>query len=117
MKTIANIETINILLTVLQIALPSLTNADLIHEIQLMISNGKLINNFNPSRSESFHPALAHPFTPSPTNGPSLTSQLRSLPSNSCRFFFLSIVAVRAFFLYIYTLHSRATHKKKHHPE
>ena len=79
-KPIANIETINILLTVLQIALPSLTNAELIHEIQTMISNGKILNNFNPTRSEPFHNPLTHPFTPTPTNGP---SQLRSLPSNS----------------------------------
>jgi hypothetical protein len=73
-KPIVNIETINILLTILQLALPSLTNPDLIQEIQTMISNGKIQNNFNPFPSSST------------TNG---LSQLRSLQSNS-----FSIVAL-----------------------
>ncbi len=69
-----NIETINILLTVLQLALPSITNTDLIQEIQTMISNAKILNN------------LTHPFPPSSTNG--LSSQLRSLQSDSISFLF-----------------------------
>ncbi len=82
-KPIVNIETINILLTILQLALPSLTNPDLIQEIQTMISNGKIQNNFNPFPSSS-------------TNG---LSQLRSLQSNS-----FSIVAL--FFLHSVKHHS-----------
>jgi len=73
-KPIVNIETINILLTVLQLALPSITNTDLIQEIQTMISNAKILNN------------LTHPFPPSSTNG--LSSQLHSLQIDSISFFF-----------------------------
>ncbi|CAM4904070.1 unnamed protein product [Rotaria socialis] len=79
-KQIANIETINILLTVLQLALSSITNLDLIQEIQTMISTAKILNSLTSTRSEPFHTTLTHPFTPSPTNGVSLSTQLRSLP-------------------------------------
>lgn len=121
-KPIANIETINILLAVLQLALPSLNNPDLIHEIQTMMSNAKLLNNFNPTRSEPFHPTLTHPFTPSPTNGPSLAGQLRSLPSNSFfSFFSRSIVADTFFFFffvsYILEQEKKAHRHHHHHPE
>ncbi len=58
-----------------------------------MISTAKIINNLNSTRSETFHSSLTHPFTPSPTNGLPLPTQLRSLQSNSfflnCRFFTL----------------------------
>ncbi|CAF3383675.1 unnamed protein product [Rotaria sp. Silwood2] len=68
-KQIANIETINILLTVLQLALASITNLELIQEIQTMISAAKILNNVPSTRPEPFHSTLTHPFTPSPTNG------------------------------------------------
>ena len=98
LKPIANTETINILLTVLQLALPSITNSDLSQEIQTMISTAKILNNLTSTRSEPFHNTLTHPFTPSPTNVLSLPTQTRSLPSK----LFFSIVA----FL----------HCVKHHP-
>ncbi|CAF0830698.1 unnamed protein product [Rotaria sordida] len=82
-KQISNIETINILLTVLQLALPSITNLELIQEIQTMISTAKILNNLTSTRSETFHSTLTHPFTPSPTNGLSLSTQLRSLQSSN----------------------------------
>ncbi len=99
-KSIANIDTINILLTVLQLALPSITNPDVIQDIQTMISTAKILNNLNPTRSETFHNSLTHPFTPSPTNGLPLPTQLRSLQSN----LFFSIVA---FYIVQNIIHSR----------
>ncbi|CAF1270900.1 unnamed protein product [Adineta steineri] len=82
-KPIANIEIINILLTVLQLALTSITNSDLIQEIQTMISTAKILNNVNVTRPETLHNALPHPFTPSSTNGSSLPTQLRPLQSSN----------------------------------
>ena len=74
-KPIANIETINILLSVLQLALPSISNADLIQEIQTMLGTSKILTR----STEAFTNALPHHFTPSPT------TQLRSQPSKeSC---------------------------------
>ena len=75
-KTIANVETINILLSVLQLALPSISNADLIQEIQTMSGTAKVLTR----STEPFVNALPHHFTPSPT------TQLRSLTSkeNNC---------------------------------
>jgi hypothetical protein len=87
-KTIANIETINILLTVLQLALPLITNSDLNQEIQTMITTAKNFSNFPSTRPETFHNTLTQPFTPSPTNGLSLPTQLRSLQS---KIFFLNL--------------------------
>lgn len=51
-KNIANIETIHILLSVLQLALPSLTNGDLIQEIQTMIVTAKHLNSTRPPQSK-----------------------------------------------------------------
>ncbi|CAF4148281.1 unnamed protein product, partial [Rotaria sp. Silwood2] len=82
-KQIANIETINILLTVLQLALASITNLELIQEIQTMISAAKILNNVPSTRPEPFHSTLTHPFTPSPTNGLSLSTPLRSLQTSN----------------------------------
>ncbi|CAF3833846.1 unnamed protein product, partial [Rotaria sordida] len=43
-KSIINAETINVLLTVLQLALPLITNNELIQEIQTMLSTAKILN-------------------------------------------------------------------------
>ena len=43
-KPILNSDTINILLAVLQLALPSLTKVELIQEIQTMLSTAKILN-------------------------------------------------------------------------
>lgn len=80
-KQIANFETISILLTVLQLALQSITNPDLIQEIQTMISTAKVLNSLSAARPEPFHTSITHTFTPSPTNGLPIANQLRSLQS------------------------------------
>jgi hypothetical protein len=95
----ANIEIITILLTVLHSALSSITNSELIQEIHTMISTAKILNNLNTTRSEPLHNSLTHPFTPSPTNGLSLPTQLRSLQSK----IFFSIVA---FYIALNNIHS-----------
>ncbi|CAF0989426.1 unnamed protein product [Adineta ricciae] len=82
-KPIVNIEIISILLTVLQLALPSLTNPDLIQEIQTMIATAKILNNINPTRPDTLHNPLAHPFTPPPAATTSLPTQLRPLQTTN----------------------------------
>jgi len=68
-KPIANAETIHILLAVLQIALPSLTNAEIIQEIQTMLTTSKFYATFH-------------------------NPQLRSLPSKSLFYFFFALVEI-----------------------
>lgn len=83
-KQIANLETINILITVLQIALPSITNPDLIQEIQTM-SAAKAHSNLTSTRPETIH-SINHPFTAPTANGLPLSTQLRTLQSNCVAF-------------------------------
>ena len=97
-KQIPNLETINILIAVLQLAIPSIKNPELVQKIQTMVSTAKILNNINSARSDTFHSGpMNHSFTPSPTNGISLSTQSRSLQSKTvsfCLFFlFLSAVA------------------------
>lgn len=75
-KPISNIETINILLSILQMAIPSITNPAQTQEIQTMISTAKILNNTGQTRPEPFPNPLPHQFTPSP-------SQLRPLQSKN----------------------------------
>ena len=100
LKPWVNAETITVLLAVLQIALPSITNLDLIREIQTMLSTAKIFNSFLLTNE----PPLARPttiplslnsqsifhHTPSPTNpstGLAISGQLRpSFQSMNCRF-------------------------------
>ena len=64
-KTITNLETITILLNILQVALPSINNPDLTQEIQNMLSSAKIFNSMTVNRAEAFSNPLTHHFTPS----------------------------------------------------
>lgn len=95
-KPLINAETINVLLAVLQLALSSLTNLELIRDIQTMLSTAKIYNSYvdQPLTRPTSIPlglnsqSMYH-HTPSPTNasnGHSISSQVRSFASMNCRF-------------------------------
>jgi hypothetical protein len=62
-KLITNAETINVLLSVLQIALPTITNTDLIQEIQTMLSTSKILNTLTSTMNSSVSTATIFPNT------------------------------------------------------
>jgi hypothetical protein len=127
LKPISNAETINVLLTVLQLALPSITNAERIQEIQTMLSTAKILNLFSNDQTIQRPGSISLPlnpqqlyhhstsFTPSPTNpsgGLSLPTQLRSLQSKKKKKKISFCMCCRG---HINIVHSRGCHVENMH--